>query len=477
MQKIIIKNFGPIKDAEIEIKKILVLIGEQASGKSTIAKLIYFFSSLNNDFDSALNDDGYLELKTKLDFFSKNIKRKLFNFFPTVLNNPNFYVRHYFSESTFIEIKHKVSLTNEIDLALDEKIVVNFSLNFNSPNFLPEFHENNKQGYEIGLTLKSFTDIKELTSRENEMVKLWKKNTVLVDRFFDAKFVSKLYLSAGREATISLENIFDVYFERTFNNQFDNQRTNSQKISNQTYDEHLILQFYFKIRYLKSLFEKYGGNFKDVINNLKNDSKISPELIKKINSILKGDYRIDSSGEKLVLENGESISLKDASTGQKEVIRIIQDLVLCILENENSLRIIEEPETHLFPVAQKQLIELLVYMKNFNPNNQIIITTHSPYILTVFNNLLFASRVIAKAPQSETEVNAKIPKVFHVDPNDFAAYSLGNSSDIESNYCEEIFSKETGLIDQNYLDIVSEILGDEFNYLYSLYAKNLRATV
>ncbi len=49
MQKIIIKNFGAIEYAEIEIKKVLVLIGEQASGKSTIAKLIYFFKSLRDD--------------------------------------------------------------------------------------------------------------------------------------------------------------------------------------------------------------------------------------------------------------------------------------------------------------------------------------------------------------------------------------------------------------------------------------------
>ena len=50
MQKIYIKNFGPIVEAEIEIRNILVLIGEQASGKSTIAKLIYFFKSLSDDF-------------------------------------------------------------------------------------------------------------------------------------------------------------------------------------------------------------------------------------------------------------------------------------------------------------------------------------------------------------------------------------------------------------------------------------------
>ncbi|MBD2675649.1 AAA family ATPase, partial [Aphanizomenon flos-aquae FACHB-1416] len=49
MQKIIINNFGSIKYAEIEVKKILVLIGEQASGKSTIAKLIYFFKTIQED--------------------------------------------------------------------------------------------------------------------------------------------------------------------------------------------------------------------------------------------------------------------------------------------------------------------------------------------------------------------------------------------------------------------------------------------
>lgn len=36
-----IKNFGPVKDATIEIKPFLVLIGGQGIGKSTVAKLLY----------------------------------------------------------------------------------------------------------------------------------------------------------------------------------------------------------------------------------------------------------------------------------------------------------------------------------------------------------------------------------------------------------------------------------------------------
>lgn len=43
MQRILIKNFGPISKAEIEIKKVVVLIGDNAIGKSTIIKLISTF--------------------------------------------------------------------------------------------------------------------------------------------------------------------------------------------------------------------------------------------------------------------------------------------------------------------------------------------------------------------------------------------------------------------------------------------------
>ena len=50
MQKIHIKNFGPIKDFKSDIDDFsFVFIGPQASGKSTISKAIYFFKSLRDD--------------------------------------------------------------------------------------------------------------------------------------------------------------------------------------------------------------------------------------------------------------------------------------------------------------------------------------------------------------------------------------------------------------------------------------------
>ena len=50
MSKIRIKNFGPIKegyqenDGWLDVKKVTVFIGNQGSGKSTVAKLISTFS-------------------------------------------------------------------------------------------------------------------------------------------------------------------------------------------------------------------------------------------------------------------------------------------------------------------------------------------------------------------------------------------------------------------------------------------------
>jgi hypothetical protein len=171
-----------------------------------------------------------------------------------------------------------------------------------------------------------------------------------------------------------------------------------------------------------------------------------------------------------------SIDIQNASSGQQESIRILQDIFLNILDNLPILRIIEEPEAHLFPVAQKNLIELLTIMVNQNDDNQLIITTHSPYVLSVFNNLLFAKRVVDKNTDAKSEVTEIIPEDCWLNAQDFTAYSLGNQfwDDEDISYCESIFNSEVGMIKQNYLDTISEMLGGEFNQLYSIHSRSFQ---
>ncbi|HEV7381595.1 MAG TPA: AAA family ATPase, partial [Dyadobacter sp.] len=48
--KLIVRDFGPIKNAELDIKKTTVLIGPQGSGKSTLAKLVASCLDIADEF-------------------------------------------------------------------------------------------------------------------------------------------------------------------------------------------------------------------------------------------------------------------------------------------------------------------------------------------------------------------------------------------------------------------------------------------
>jgi len=60
-EKLIIKNFGPIKSVELELGRFNVLIGEQATGKSTVAKLL----AVCRYFSYIAMDDAVYGFETK----------------------------------------------------------------------------------------------------------------------------------------------------------------------------------------------------------------------------------------------------------------------------------------------------------------------------------------------------------------------------------------------------------------------------
>ena len=98
----------------------------------------------------------------------------------------------------------------------------------------------------------------------------------------------------------------------------------------------------------------------------------------------------------------------------------------------------------------------------------LLITTHSPYTLAVFNMAMLAAKVMSKTDKVDSrEVENIIPEKYQVSLSDVAAYSL---SVLEENNCRSILGVETGLISANDLDSVSEDISDKFSLLYNLYA-------
>ncbi|MEA5514555.1 AAA family ATPase [Nodularia sp. UHCC 0506] len=464
MQKIIINNFGAITNAEIEVKKILVLIGEQASGKSTISKLIYFFKSLKDDLFSQLYQDtqrNYFDIPSDLIF---PVREKFYDFFGSTFHLPNFEIIFFYS----------VKKDKYLRLTLDEskKLYSQFSDNFLNDNF------KNSASKIKRLLQKELTtsDIYEQLAYEQNKIKYAQTLSTLLNELFESNQTNSLFIIAGRNATISYSELFEKYLFASNQSTLEENRKKTFQLKEQTIDETLMLKFMERIVKIKEVFKKFG-DFEGLIESYAENNSIKENLNHiqlNINKILKGKYINDNRGEKIVFNDNtqEYVYLSNASSGQQESIRILQDIFMIFLDNLKVLRIIEEPEAHLFPIAQKQLIELLALMVNQNQDNQLIITTHSPYVLTVFNNLLFAKRVVEKNPSADSEVTQIIPKDCWLSANDFSAYSLGNQSISETtNYCESIFSSEKGTIKQNFLDTVSEILGGDFQDLYSIHAQ------
>ena len=83
---ITIHNLGPVKDSTITIEDFSVLMGPQASGKSTIAKVVYFFLTIKDDFTSFFtrphidDDDGKKDAVRDL---KKRLRKKFLGIFGT----------------------------------------------------------------------------------------------------------------------------------------------------------------------------------------------------------------------------------------------------------------------------------------------------------------------------------------------------------------------------------------------------------
>jgi len=119
----------------------------------------------------------------------------------------------------------------------------------------------------------------------------------------------------------------------------------------------------------------------------------------------------------------------------------------------------EEPELSVFPETQYQIAELIASLaKSELLWKSYAITTHSPYMLSSFNNLIYAGQL-----GEDKAIHRKIPidKKYWIEPGSFAAYSVHDGK------TESILS-ESGLINGEYLDSVSEKIGNEFDSLLRL---------
>lgn len=428
MEKIEIQDFAGIKDISIEVKQINILIGPQASGKSIIAKLLYYFKNFVIEIlNAALNS------KTKRDL-DKDFKLKFIEFFPSSSwGKKNFKIRYYINKE-YIEISRKILKDNNktsLKLSYSELYKVEFAewKKVIKKYKKKEIEQENKSGLPTEIDL--FFSIRRTFL------------SVISNSLDRTAAFSQLYIPAGRAFFANLKSSIFAFLSE--NNAIDS----------------FLVEFakYYETAKNPKRLELLQKNIKNI--ELNNEIAI---LNKKI---LCGKYLQKDGEDYLKIDDNRQINIANSSSGQQESLPL--SIILGTIAHKNphiggNSIYIEEPEAHIFPAAQKNIVELISTVYNARKDSlQFFIITHSPYILTAFNNLLQAGILSIDATEEKIEqISNLVPKTRFLKPGEVAVYSL------ENGYCQSIIDEETGLIDAKIIDEVSNELAIQFDELLEL---------
>lgn len=428
-EKLYIKNFAGIKEAEIELNKINILIGPQATGKSVIAKLAYISRKMCQDIVPSI--------MKSLDYskYIEEINEDFLGFFPLkFLESSSFFISY-----TNNDLQINISYTENQGIYIKLPDIIEENYNDALVNYKDIDYDNGTSPFP-GIDKSMFNAIRAVAISDK------------INSIFDFRNNEQIYIPAGRA-------IFNLITGRMFS-------------------------FMDDIR-LDPTIKKFGIFYELLLDSfdLLNPDKITPAVPSEIASFFLHDrYKVleqimggtpfKQNGNIYIRHSdGRQVRLDYSSSGQQEIMPLVSTLYYTKNRIGDIVYYIEEPEAHVFPSTQKALIELVSTIYNTRKNkSQLIITTHSPYILTSFNNLMEAGNVEKKILAEGDDEKLKklydiIPKEQILNPEDVSAFSVTHD---EKEPVKLIIDKDSGLIMGDEIDDVSEETSVQFNKLLDL---------
>lgn len=435
MQKISIENMGPIRSLSVSLnKEIDIIIGPQASGKSTFAKIIYFCKKIrdyyieymSNNFNFIKNNDKELYLN-----FSKFIRMKFMGFFGTTKHMDKFCINYNYSETKSVKIYLdnryvKVVFSEELKKLIQESL----------KKFYDLYLQNEK---------KIYSDILNTLDIHLQFINDLKPSIISLGKEIFSDEDDIIYIPAGRSLLAVLSEQLDVV------------NINGLDLPMKDFIERIRLVKKSFGSKLDNIVSDYVKTIKGQIKN--NDLDIAQKLI---NNILRGEYLNDTDSEKLYIDKVHWVKLIYASSGQQEALWILLLLFMSILTQKKAFFIIEEPEAHLYPAAQYKIMELIALTVN-SINCHILITTHSPYILSSTNLLIYSGLV-----EGKLKLGTKSPiikKQLRIAFKSLNAYKITEEKPWE---ITTITDEETGMIDSYQIDTISSDINNNFEKLLEL---------
>ena len=446
MHHLTVRKFGPIENAELDVARFLLFIGPQASGKSTLAKLIYYFLHVRDEVVRFIRETASGPESDQMGPMLKARLRRLFSeFFGSAPQPEDMRIEYRYSD--------EFQLTVALDRSNGPYVDAQFS-NEAEARIADLVREARALITSGPVTTPPPSELAWLAVQEERSL-LAKTYVVQKCQKLFGCDKNLLFIPAGR-STLSI-----------LSEQFQGIR--------QDLLDYPMRRFVRHAGFLRKVFG--AGLDVPLCDPLADNNRDRPRAaIRKareyVTGILKGEYIHDDEGGKLLFAPGKFTKISYASSGQQEALPLLLLLArFLFLPHLPHLRgrtvYIEEPEAHLFPSTQRLLVELMARVFRARKSEMcLVITTHSPYILTSINNLLQAGKTYAAASRAAQERLAQVVPPSSILKSDEVAFFT-----LENGGSKSILDPETGLIDGAAIDQVSDDIALQFDKLLYSFEK------
>lgn len=360
-----INDFGPINKADIDLNKINVVGGNNATGKSTTSKLLYCFlkSNMEDRIDFALEHS-----RLQIDSLINNIYLALH------VNQPEFVYLKDVREFGMSDNNDKVIPFNE--LRVEEKFH-QIQIDYN------RYYDENNDNERIKGIIKEIDDI--LTTIHIEEDKL---TILLLKDFLSSEFNRKnLKFNSAFNGIVNGDE-FDININLK-DNDFDSDNAFSANGYFNSEDVIYIDTFsFFETHAPWRTDYHHAGYITKVLmfDNQEDLEELTDErllkAIEKIKEIVNGDIKFVNNKFTFIQDKTtevDSLAITDAASGIKQ-IAIIQLLLANGELKPNSFLIFDEPEVNLHPDWQFKFAEILVLLAK-ELNITIYLNSHSPLFI------------------------------------------------------------------------------------------------
>ena len=407
MNRLIIKNIGPIKDIDLDLNKINVFIGPQGSGKSTIAKIISFCSWLEKDnsvteqacsegliarLTSFHHMEGYFSQESELLYEGDNIAF-IYNWKTDRKRPP---LSKVFGGGECLPNK---AMLFHVDRKNVNPKVAYIPAERNFVSAVPSLRNYSDKDDNLQSFVNDWFEAKRHYTRETPIPIM----SLGLDYFYNPGTDADYLLQENASNTIPLVAASSGYQS--------------------------IVPLVVLLKWLSS------GIYEE-------NKPFSPAENEKVRTIL---------------AHLSDISEKSNATIIERLRGFLEGRVY-----SHTQFIIEEPEQNLFPRTQMDLLYQILSEINHGRNHRLVLTTHSPYILYALNNCILA-HIVEDSMDKKLSKSLECAK-YAVAPKDVSVWSIHDGCiRNENNEYNKTIQDRRGLVRKNYFNDVMKDVMNEFN--------------